>query len=99
MSNAYVGGGHLTVQRDLHELTHLCEVWELEHLAWVDDSVGEYDIVKVHIASINDIPSSGVPHPSDRITDSCKFDELPPDVQREFAEQVANLKTAMDELQ
>lgn len=98
-SQVYTTGGHLTVRRDLHAgTTRLSEIWELQQLAWTEENVGEYDIVKCHVADFNEVPNDGVPHPDHRVTDSCSFEEAPKEVQEEFIKQAENLRNALDEI-
>lgn len=98
-SDAWDGGGKLTVQRDVNDSSSLVEVWSLKHLAWDDDNVGEYDVVKLYVADVNDVPYEGVPHSDRCVTDSCYWDELPDDVREQFISQVQRLRDAISILE
>lgn len=97
-TQVYSTGGHLTVRRDLHDFnTQLCEVWVLDHLIWAEENLGEYDIVKCYVASINDIPQNGIPHSDHRVNGLCSWDEVPSDVREQFVKQAENLKTVIEQ--
>lgn len=99
MSDAWEGGGHLTVQRDLDGRDNLVEVWELEHLAWQGGEPGEYKMVKHWVADVNDIPGDGVPHAGDAVSGICEFESVPEEVRESFVEQAIRLRDAVSILE
>jgi len=96
-TDPYPTGGYLTVRRDLHDGTNLCEVWVLESLVWSDPD-NCYDIVKCYVGHINDIPQNGLPHRDSRVTDSCLWKEVPQEVREQFERQIDDLTVSVDHL-
>lgn len=92
MSSPYSTAGHITVREDL-EPGPFVRVWELEALAWNDDA--DYDVVKCHLAHVNDVDSSGVPYRDERVSATCSFEDVPEDVQQEFVSQAADVATTV----
>lgn len=94
----YSAKGHLTVQRHVNEGTMLVEVWVLERLIWAEDSTEAYDVVKCYVAHCNDVTSDGIPHSSNRVQDSCSWDEVPQEVRQEFKAQIRRIQASMERI-